>query len=53
MSWPHWTVLPIVAPLIGALLGAWVYDALVGKRFPSVAVEPPVGRIPESSGEPA
>jgi MIP family channel proteins len=31
----NWWWVPIVAPCIGALVGAWVYDALVGDRFPS------------------
>jgi glycerol uptake facilitator-like aquaporin len=29
-----WWWVPIVAPCIGGVLGAWVYDALVGDRFP-------------------
>ena len=31
----HWWWVPIVGPLVGALLGGWIYDAFVGKRFPS------------------
>jgi MIP family channel proteins len=30
----HWWWVPVVAPPIGAVLGGWVYDAMVGKRFP-------------------
>ncbi|HKB11542.1 MAG TPA: MIP family channel protein [Vicinamibacterales bacterium] len=30
-----WWWVPIVAPCIGGVLGGWVYDALVGNRFPS------------------
>ena len=30
-----WWWVPIVAPCIGGVLGGWVYDALVGSRFPS------------------
>jgi MIP family channel proteins len=30
-----WWWVPIVAPCIGAVAGGWVYDALVGHRFPS------------------
>jgi MIP family channel proteins len=41
-----WWWVPIVAPIIGALLGAWVYDALVGNRFPPAPPEPPPGRLP-------
>ena len=30
-----WWWVPIVAPCIGGVLGGWVYDALIGSRFPS------------------
>lgn len=44
-----WWWVPIVAPCIGAPLGGWVYDVLVGKRIPAAAqagaAEP--GRLPE------
>lgn len=44
----YWWWVPIVAPCIGALLGGWAYDALVGKRIPATAgpgaAEP--GRLP-------
>lgn len=43
-----WWWVPIVAPLLGAVLGGWIYDAMIGKRFPAVvqpgAAEP--GRLP-------
>jgi MIP family channel proteins len=29
-----WWWVPIVAPPIGAVLGGWIYDVLIGKRFP-------------------
>ena len=29
-----WWWVPVVAPCIGGVLGGWVYDALVGNRFP-------------------
>jgi MIP family channel proteins len=29
-----WWWVPLVAPPIGAVLGGWLYDACVGKRFP-------------------
>jgi MIP family channel proteins len=30
-----WWWVPVVAPCIGGVLGGWVYDLLVGSRFPS------------------
>ena len=30
-----WWWVPIVGPLVGGVLGGWVYDAFVGKRFPT------------------
>ena len=32
-----WWWVPIAGPLIGGLLGGFVYDALVGRRFPAAA----------------
>jgi glycerol uptake facilitator-like aquaporin len=26
---------PIVGPLVGGVLGGWIYDALVGRRMPA------------------
>ena len=31
----HWWWVPIVAPLVGGVVGGWAYDAFVGKRFPT------------------
>jgi len=31
----HWWWVPIVAPCAGGVLGGWIYDALIGARFPS------------------
>jgi MIP family channel proteins len=42
-----WWWVPVVGPIVGAVLGGWLYDACVGKRFPPVT-EPPVGRLPET-----
>jgi glycerol uptake facilitator-like aquaporin len=28
-----WWWVPIVAPLLGGIIGGWAYDAFVGKRF--------------------
>ena len=33
----HWWWVPIVAPCVGGVLGGWIYDALIGDRFPSQA----------------
>jgi glycerol uptake facilitator protein len=45
---------PIVGPLIGGPLGAYVYDALIGSFLPQA--EPEVGRAgpsePEAGGRP-
>jgi glycerol uptake facilitator-like aquaporin len=30
----YWFWIPIIGPLIGGPLGAFVYDALVGRHFP-------------------
>jgi MIP family channel proteins len=29
-----WWWVPVVAPVVGAVLGGWAYDLLVGRRFP-------------------
>ena len=33
----YWWWVPIVGPLTGAVLGGWIYDLFVGKRFPNPA----------------
>ena len=52
-----WWWVPIVAPVLGATAGGWVYDGLVGNRFPrelsptraeSIAPPPQPGRLPPS-----
>jgi MIP family channel proteins len=35
-----WWWVPLTAPVIGAMIGAWVYDVFVGRRFPQ-SVPPP------------
>jgi len=37
-----WWWVPVVAPCVGGVLGGWVYDALVGDRFP---VRQPSGEV--------
>jgi glycerol uptake facilitator-like aquaporin len=31
----YWWWVPVVAPLIGGVLGGWIYDLFVGKHFPA------------------
>jgi len=31
----HWWWVPIVGPLVGGVLGGWLYDVFVGKHFPA------------------
>ena len=38
---------PIVAPILGALVGAFLYDLLVGRNLPVADEEEEPGRIPE------
>jgi glycerol uptake facilitator protein len=40
---------PIVAPILGALLGAFLYDALVGRNLPISDADEEPGRIPEEN----
>ena len=39
---------PIVAPIIGGLLGAFLYDLLVGRNLPIADEDEEPGRIPET-----
>ena len=41
-----WWWVPIVAPPIGAVLGGWVYDLCIGRRFPHAVHAPTVAEIP-------
>jgi len=40
---------PIVAPIIGALVGAFLYDLLVGRNLPIADEDEEPGRIPEEN----
>jgi MIP family channel proteins len=31
----YWWWVPVVAPLLGGVLGGWIYDLFVGRRFPA------------------
>ncbi|MDQ6683088.1 MAG: MIP family channel protein [Chloroflexota bacterium] len=42
---PNFFWVPIVGPLIGGVLGAYVYDWFIGNGLPAVSEEP--GRVPE------
>ena len=44
-GYPYWWI-PIVAPIIGGLIGAGLYQVLVGRHLPPPDVEPEAGRIP-------
>jgi glycerol uptake facilitator-like aquaporin len=30
----YWWWVPIVGPLVGGVLGGWIYEVFVGNRFP-------------------
>jgi glycerol uptake facilitator protein len=49
-GYPYWWI-PIVAPIIGGLIGAGLYQVLVGRHLPPADVEPEVGRLPTPEGE--
>ncbi len=43
----YWWWIPIVGPLIGGVLGGFIYDLLIGWHHPRVEPVPPPGRIVE------
>ena len=49
-GYPYWWI-PIVAPIIGGLIGAGLYQVLVGRHLPPADVEPETGRLPTPEGE--
>jgi glycerol uptake facilitator protein len=49
-GYPYWWI-PIVAPIIGGLIGAGLYQVLVGRHLPPADVEPEIGRLPTPEGE--
>jgi glycerol uptake facilitator protein len=44
-GYPYWWI-PIVAPIIGGLIGAGLYQVLVGRHLPPADVETEPGRLP-------
>ena len=49
-GYPYWWI-PIVAPIIGGLIGAGLYQVLVGRHLPPADVEPEPGRLPAPEGD--
>jgi glycerol uptake facilitator protein len=49
-GYPYWWI-PIVAPIIGGLIGAGLYIVLVGRHLPPADVDTEVGRLPTPEGE--
>jgi glycerol uptake facilitator protein len=49
-GYPYWWI-PIVAPIIGGLIGAGLYQVLVGRFQPPADVLPEPGRLPAPEGE--
>lgn len=41
-----WWWVPVVAPLVGGMLGAYAYDLFVGNHHPRAAAGHPEGRVP-------
>jgi MIP family channel proteins len=39
----HWWWVPIVAPLVGGVLGGWLYDVFIGNHFPNEQPKVSVG----------
>ena len=48
-----WWWVPIVAPCLGAVLGGWTYDVLVGRRFPITTPSAAVRSVESLIGEDA
>jgi MIP family channel proteins len=42
----HWWWVPIIGPIVGGVLGGWLYDVFIGRHFPAVPTPPEPGRIP-------
>ena len=48
-----WWWVPIVAPCLGAVLGGWVYDAFVGRRFPITTLPAAIRSVESLTGDDA
>ena len=48
-----WWWVPIVAPCLGAVLGGWVYDAFIGRRFPLTTLPAAIRSVESLTGDDA
>jgi MIP family channel proteins len=49
----NWWWVPIVAPCLGAVLGGWMYDACVGRRFPVTTLPAAIRSVESLTGDDA
>ena len=49
----NWWWVPIVAPCLGAVLGGWVYDAFIGRRFPITTLPAAIRSVESLTGDDA
>ena len=46
-----WWWVPIVAPCLGGVLGGWVYDAFIGRQFPSLTPSAAIRSVESLTGD--